>query len=313
MNRDRLVNDAELRHATLVRLGKLVEELKGFASRVSRADELLWIRGLATNLQLSCTGALAIDDDLREEILEKTPRDIRMVLAPSRWCKEEIEERLSNIASNISRSRKLRTIMDELSQAYCNPSRLDDLRPSSKGDELADWRAAETVLACDVLEGRVPFIGHFSSETYPYLETVWLEDVQETAAYRLWESESSQWDPDGAHSRYLRACSALWARSCDHRVKADLVSFIPIRSYLEAKYLSAGGECESSKPDSAAYQLVSGKAKRIWERRSYGSPVDDWLAAERYVRSFYQHIVAAIVGHDERLYSPDRGCGEGGT
>jgi hypothetical protein len=93
------------------------------------------------------------------------------------------------------------------------------------------------------------------------------------------------------------------------QIKAQAVEFGAIRSYLENRYLTDGKVAHEGRREKSrrAKKLIETKAQRIKKRRKeneagYVEAVQDdlanWLAAETYVRLFYENIIPAVEKKD---------------
>jgi hypothetical protein len=111
--------------------------------------------------------------------------------------------------------------------------------PSSREEELSDWREAEIQLAYELFDSRVG-LTQIEPEDYPRLEQCWFEDIKRIKAYHVWLDRGAGWSPERSVDNYMSACVIIheWLKATPK--PGTLMQFQTIANYIEKQYLTDG-------------------------------------------------------------------------
>ena len=184
-------------------------------------------------------------------------------------------------------------------------------RLSTDQEILADWHHGEMFLMSDILEGRIDFASRIGASSYPRLEKMWLMEVKELIAYLEWEQHGRRTDFQDRVENYESACEHIRRRLMDEQdpedkramvpyktIKADAAQFGEAKRYLEEHYLNGTSIGDKAMWRSDATKMVKEKISRLSKMSNRMSEQEISDTAEKYVRGYYDHIVAAILSKD---------------
>jgi hypothetical protein len=203
-------------------------------------------------------------------------------------------ERIPEVALDLSRSRKIEYILGIGYTRF-----LDNMVISTPEEMARDWGNAWTFLITAIIDWRINFVDEIEPECYCFLESKWLDEVKELKAYYNWIDRGGRVAPAGDMvSDYRAACKNICDNLCNSNIKASPSEFGHIKDYLEKNYLK-GGKIDKHKVN----DLIELKAHRISEKTSSRDQLANWGHAEKYVETFYENIIPAIVRKDPKSIS----------
>ena len=271
----------------------LIRDIKQLALRVASEEEYNWIREVAYDWDdvWKFFEIASLKDESNKP--RKVRREILDSLSPkllSSSSKREIsKEYLLRDAYYLGEARKERLILE-------NRRRIHQLIPSNPEEVNADWYKACTYFCSKVLEGKIVFSSEVTSELYPCLEGVWLEDLKQLKAYDVWQENGDGWNSDESlmKSYYFKACKQLADSLSASYIRAPLCWFGDLEGYLKKNYLT---------DEKKLYDLTKRKFDRLGEKTGRSDSQGNWLSAERYVKDFYENIIPAVKINDSASIS----------
>ncbi len=191
-------------------------------------------------------------------------------------------------------------------------------RDSTQYEMGLDWHRAQILLASDILDGFPNFAGRIASDSYCWLESIWLKEVKRLRAYFIWQRrgdginldyEKIDYDNAVKHIRRMLVNEDDKGNKLNPGIKARTAEFGEAKTYLEDRYLTDGMIVHegNGKKNANAKTLIDTKARRIQERRKKWEPnyIDgvkndkiNWSYAEIYVKMFYENIIPAVTQND---------------
>jgi hypothetical protein len=164
-------------------------------------------------------------------------------------------------------------------------------RYRSTPEEMArDWHYAKVMLSQWLLDGRLNFANQIQSETYPYIEEVWLVELRRVVSYFHWMVKGKQlWDQE-TDFQY----SSVYFREqlCNPAIKSPKLAFLKIKKYLELNYLTNGRVNLNS---DSVNKLIQHKAFHTWDVTHDTDSKRNWDVAATYVEQYYNNIIPAVM------------------
>jgi hypothetical protein len=258
------------------RVYPLLNDMKALPAGEMSVEDYAWLSDTAVQWQVVFSSIFGIPQTV--EIA--SPRQLHP--STKRYTPGELEELLKRQSYFLSRSRKLEGLAEYIRHYRSTPAEMDQ-----------DWHSAKVVLAHLLLEGKINFARQISPESYFHTEEVWLEELRRVTAYFHWLAEGENlWAHD---MDYHYASVHIREKLLDPRIKASRQDFAPVQDYLETHYLT-DGQLDVTKPTTT--DLVAGKAYRLWEKTLRDDSEENWSQATAYVKTFYEHIVPAVMEND---------------
>jgi hypothetical protein len=259
-DRDQLLSNA---HA-------LVHQLNEMAGKVRYVDDYTWLASALVQWQIVFSSVL--EEPLMEQIPDP-PKGLRASY-PDKKVNKEVEK-YADLASLFRR----------LS------------RDSTEEEKNIDWHQAEVILSSDILDGKIDFVQKVDEEAFKHLQAVWLKEVMKVKAYfRHLDRKRKDKEPNDHWENFFYACEYYRWRLISSRGKYEPEYFDDINTYMQHNFLD-----DSNKKllREKRKELISRKAERYHKRETFKDKDTDWAYAERYVKLFYENIVAAVMEADE--------------
>jgi hypothetical protein len=287
-----LTTDSEARRAVIGAMDAFVARLEQAAKQLDPVtiDDYNWLSDTALRWEVIYASIFNLP---KEIVISVPPERLKRPEQSSVYSAEQVEKWISDRAYDLSRIRKVRTLLGELDAV---PKRI----PSSEAEMRADWRYAQVEFASQVLAGRMNFATQFASDSYPRLQEVWLHEVKRHRAFGVWEEHGCLWNADEGIQDYEEACCRLGTALLAPELKAVVPEeFGEARAYLELNYLDSAGRLDPGKP--AVNAMVACKAEHLAWRTGNGNELENWFAAESYVHRFFGNVISAVV--EKSVYS----------
>jgi tetratricopeptide (TPR) repeat protein len=209
---------------------------------------------------------------------------VRANEARKRSRDSDLEQWIRNKAKEISYDRKFRRLLAPVED-------LLKMVPSTPQERETDWTHACTLLAAEVLDGRISFARDINASSYWRLEEAcWLQNVKTSKAYVIWMHRGGGVDPAREAEDYAEACDQIQEKLLDPASKAAVAEFAPVGEYLNARYLNNG---RLDRAKSHSKRMIEVKASHFGEVDPAGD-LENWRRAEQYAEQFYENIIPAV-------------------
>jgi hypothetical protein len=278
-----LKDDSELQKF-VSKVDSFLEDLTRLGSEVKSLQDFRWLSDASIKWQLVLSSILNIPRNIE---VVPMPESLETPSAQHLLTDEQLENLLKERALRQSLIRKAGILLKKADL-------LLNVFPSTREEMEQDWRSASTVVAAEVLEGRLDFVRSFSPASYFRLESEWLTDVKRTKAYFVWLERLSGEASSGHTSDYYEACRRLRNQLLNPQIKGSVEEFQLAKDYLDQRYL-VDGKLDPGK----SQEMLARKAHRIYETTGETDAKTNWEHASTYARMFYEHIIPAVEEPDE--------------